>query len=178
MTKVADESAGTSVRALCRGLPYKSRFAFTAAQYQPFSLSSESTSNPFAESAARTSSARSLIIPDTMRTAPSFMNAPTSGASLIITSATMFAHTTSYFFSGTAERRSLTAHSTHGVEFRTVFSFATLIDCGSISHAKASAAPSFAAVIARIPLPQPRSATKSPFLMFFSSNSRHMRVVW
>ena len=89
----------------------------------------------------------------------------------------MFAHTTSYFFSGTAERRSLTAHSTHGVEFSTVFSFATLIDCGSISHAKASAAPSFAAVIARIPLPQPTSSTLSPPCMYFSSIAAQSLVV-
>ena len=43
--------------------------------------------------------------------------------------------------------------------------------------AAAEAAPSFSAAMERIPLPQPRSSTRSPPRMVFSSAVRHRRVV-
>lgn len=64
-------------------------------QYQSPSRRVSIMLNPFSQSFAFTSSARGAIMPEVIKTASSFINAPTCDENIITTSATIFAATTS-----------------------------------------------------------------------------------
>ena len=133
----------------------------------------------------RTSSARSVMMPEMMRSPPGFRQRTKRGAMPIRTSATMFARIKS---TGSAASWSANASSVRTfpamiesrsswTPFSSAFSPAILTASGSMSTAVTSPAPRSSAAIDRIPLPQPMSSTFSPSTGSLSSIERTSRVV-
>ena len=98
-------------------------------------------------------------------------------ANMQITSAMMFATQTSQVPSMPSSRLPSTARTRSVRRFWAMFSRATRTASGSMSTASTSFAPSIAAPMARMPLPQPTSMTRSPGRRASSSRAMHMPVV-
>ena len=147
-------------------------------QYQSPSRRVSIMLNPFSQSFAFTSSARGAIMPEVIKTASSFINAPTCDENIITTSATIFAATTSNLpVTLSARLPHITVNSGSVKPFTLPFSRAVLTASSSISTPTAFYAPKRSDAMDNIPLPQPVSRTDEPFFTYFSRASRHSLVV-
>ena len=102
---------------------------------------------------------------------------PTSRLKRMMTSATMLAQISWRLPSTWLVKSPLWKAMRSATLLSAAFSPATLTATSSMSQPLISFAPSSAAVMAVIPLPQPTSSTESSGVMYFSSSSMHSLVV-
>ena len=142
------------------------------------------TCSPAASRAAATSSPRVSMMPEQRNTPSSFSSRGTTGARGMMTSATMFASTRSAFSCASSLTRDWSASTlpaknrqrSFPMPLRAAFSYATSTALGSMSTPVANRATRHRAAMARIPLPQPRSSTRSLGFVWASTPSRQSCV--
>ena len=117
------------------------------------------------------------MMPLAIKVAPSAIRPGTAGARDRMALATMLAVMMLYLPLALSERSPTSTVSLSCTPFNAAFSPAVRTATGSMSTPSATAAPSFSAAMARMPLPVPMSSTRSPPVTRSSSASMHRLVV-